>query len=192
MRRCYCTYKGTEFLANHNLMQLSVLLIGLLLHLQRYWISSKSQPVEADSIWQTCCYCTYKGTEFLANHNSVVIIIFCILLLLHLQRYWISSKSQRIRPRAEVDHGCYCTYKGTEFLANHNWPRWTWNATTLLLHLQRYWISSKSQRCAAVMAGHRSCYCTYKGTEFLANHHSLAREPLIARVVIAPTKVLNF
>ena len=36
------------------------------------------------------------------------------------------------------------------------------------------------------------CYCTYKGTEFLANHNSLIHCFIVAKVVIAPTKVLNF
>ena len=36
------------------------------------------------------------------------------------------------------------------------------------------------------------CYCTYKGTEFLANHNYVALAYFRKNVVIAPTKVLNF
>ena len=36
------------------------------------------------------------------------------------------------------------------------------------------------------------CYCTYKGTEFLANHNLLISVYVTVIVVIAPTKVLNF
>ncbi len=36
------------------------------------------------------------------------------------------------------------------------------------------------------------CYCTYKGTEFLANHNVETALVLLPQVVIAPTKVLNF
>ena len=37
-----------------------------------------------------------------------------------------------------------------------------------------------------------SCYCTYKGTEFLANHNGAGVVSTGNMVVIAPTKVLNF
>ena len=37
-----------------------------------------------------------------------------------------------------------------------------------------------------------SCYCTYKGTEFLANHNETALVEMDLKVVIEPTKVLNF
>ena len=36
------------------------------------------------------------------------------------------------------------------------------------------------------------CYCTYKGTEFIANHNAKMGEIMHFAVVIAPTKVLNF
>ena len=147
----------------------------LLLHLQRYWISSKSQHGSQHIIGLISCYCTYKGTEFLANHNIPNDGAFTLTLLLHLQRYWISSKSQhRIAPYSGLSR-CYCTYKGTEFLANHNIETTGARTWKLLLHLQRYWISSKSQRATRFWSSRPSCYCTYKGTEFIANHNDTVK-----------------
>ena len=118
--RCCCYRKGTNFQANHNTTPYSGREVLLLLLPQRYEFSSKSQLnyVVIRKMQGCCCY--RKGTNFQANHNSKVLALaeiavvvatakvrifkqittyrkFCyhiIELLLLPQRYEFSSKSQ--------------------------------------------------------------------------------------------------
>ena len=144
----------------------------LLLILQRYEFSSKSQHCQGDDpILYSCCW-YYKGTNFQANHNIEERILIIYMLLLILQRYEFSSKSQQnLCPTLHIICCCWY-YKGTNFQANHNdivvtsWitlvvtdttkvrifkqittkPASNINGDTLLLILQRYEFSSKSQQ----------------------------------------------
>ena len=92
----------------------------LLLILQRYEFSSKSQPPPLTlNISISCCW-YYKGTNFQANHNSNYIGSFVTELLLILQRYEFSSKSQQQCRKKTLQNRCCWYYKGTNFQANHN------------------------------------------------------------------------
>ena len=169
----------------------------LLLILQRYEFSSKSQHVKTIRARTTCCCWYYKGTNFQANHNSrhkglkvksVVAdttkvrifkqittvshsVLVLVLLLLILQRYEFSSKSQHNLDILYKSLRCCWYYKGTNFQANHNnvptfdllelvvadttkvrifkqittVMQWWMLVLKLLLILQRYEFSSKSQ-----------------------------------------------
>ena len=48
----------------------------MLFTLQRYEFFSKSQPNEANKLDVTRCCLPYKGTNFSANHNAVLLIVF--------------------------------------------------------------------------------------------------------------------
>ena len=144
---------------------------SLLLILQRYEFSSKSQrSLVRISVRSSCCW-YYKGTNFQANHNNnsilarayivvadttkvrifkqitttITLVKMVLTLLLILQRYEFSSKSQP-HLACWFIWGCCCWYyKGTNFQANHNVSCKIRDRQLLLLILQRYEFSSKSQ-----------------------------------------------
>ena len=171
--RCCLPYKGTNFSANHNVLDcvLSVPCdvvyptkvrifqqittttetnkteVLMLFTLQRYEFFSKSQLYSHNKCAYIRCCLPYKGTNFSANHNSVGWLIIGSL--------W-----------------CCLHYKGTNFSANHNFVLGAKNKvldvvyptkvrifqqiTTVLCYLfkfyrmlftlQRYEFFSKSQR----------------------------------------------
>ena len=169
---CCWYYKGTNFQANHNcriILRVLMTVVAdttkvrifkqittvstnirvwkwLLLILQRYEFSSKSQQADRFGFLIGSCCWYYKGTNFQANHNiawpscqhtrvvadttkvrifkqittQIKKLIICTRLLLILQRYEFSSKSQ-LRPPIYGKYQCCCWYyKGTNFQANHN------------------------------------------------------------------------
>ena len=67
--RCCCYHKGTYFQANHNMAQIGIIILVLLLLPQRYVFSSKSQRLCSLTYMYHCCCCYHKGTYFQANHN---------------------------------------------------------------------------------------------------------------------------
>ena len=96
------------------------LMTMLLLIPQRYEFSSKSQR-ESRHIGKFIGCCWYhKGTNFQANHNSNVLYVFHLRLLLIPQRYEFSSKSQRYGRSSLKVCSCCWYHKGTNFQANHN------------------------------------------------------------------------
>ena len=173
-KSCCCWYhKGTNFQANHNLkksLSIWVWVVAdttkvrifkqittyekynprtdrLLLIPQRYEFSSKSQLNSGSLVGGVRCCWYHKGTNFQANHNTLVspssfssVVAdttkvrifkqittytyntdFVAALLLIPQRYEFSSKSQ-LRWRITTSMLCCCWYhKGTNFQANHNW-----------------------------------------------------------------------
>ena len=172
----------------------------LLLILQRYEFSSKSQLVSKGVDLSKCCCWYYKGTNFQANHNGGTGSGFNKLLLLILQRYEFSSKSQPLVENYGNMACCCWYYKGTNFQANHNINPLTnkrapvvadttkvrifKQITTqvmstidnieLLLILQRYEFSSKSQPNGGARNAWTGCCWYYKGTNFQANHNKKA------------------
>ena len=93
---------------------------GMLFTLQRYEFFSKSQllaPVTRLSLW--CCL-PYKGTNFSANHNVVLLLFLPPVMLFTLQRYEFFSKSQPFVISISITIWCCLPYKGTNFSANHN------------------------------------------------------------------------
>ena len=67
---CCWYHKGTNFQANHNLLQIQMLVLMLLLIPQRYEFSSKSQLFLRMLIRKFGCCWYHKGTNFQANHNK--------------------------------------------------------------------------------------------------------------------------
>ena len=66
---CWLYRKGTNFRANHNIIELLRMLPMLLIIPQRYKFSSKSQPSQEGQIPKPGCWLYRKGTNFRANHN---------------------------------------------------------------------------------------------------------------------------
>ena len=143
---CCWYHKGTNFQANHNIDWLprsrlfvvadttkvrifkqittnSGSLTGgvlLLLIPQRYEFSSKSQPGALGQAASSGCCWYHKGTNFQANHNTLVNDNKPVELLLIPQRYEFSSKSQPAGTGQALGSRCCWYHKGTNFQANHN------------------------------------------------------------------------
>ena len=141
-----------------------------------------------------------------------------VMLLLILQRYEFSSKSQRLSPEVSVKWCCCWYYKGTNFQANHNRctngsliltvvadttkvrifkqittaKQLSWQLCKLLLILQRYEFSSKSQHVVLVYVFAFGCCWYYKGTNFQANHNKNKTTKHHWIVVADTTKVRIF
>ena len=129
---CCLPCKGTNFLANHNMLcatllhpqgvvylakvrifqQITTERVGftvtskMLFTLQRYEFFSKSQRrVAAQTYGQRCCL-PCKGTNFLANHNKVTTSHPGDDDVVYLAKVRIFSKSQRLRITPQRAAGC--------------------------------------------------------------------------------------
>ena len=66
---CFRYHKGTDFQANHNLVENLFSIYKLFQIPQRYRFSSKSQLIESYAFDGRSCFRYHKGTDFQANHN---------------------------------------------------------------------------------------------------------------------------
>ena len=143
---CFRYHKGTDFQANHNVV---CTLIGIMFvvldttkvqifkqittHInkqvhnpqlfqipQRYRFSSKSQLCYQFLHLRCGCFRYHKGTDFQANHNTVISKGNNFTLFQIPQRYRFSSKSQHMLRWMYIRPGCFRYHKGTDFQANHN------------------------------------------------------------------------
>ena len=173
-RCCFRYHKGTDFQANHNTIVVQKILRTVVLDTtkvqifkqittglgysldplklfqipQRYRFSSKSQLTDVRLDDTYCCFRYHKGTDFQANHNTIVVqkILRTVVLdttkvqifkqittglgysldplkLFQIpQRYRFSSKSQLTDVRLDDTYCCFRYHKGTDFQANHNYP----------------------------------------------------------------------
>ena len=169
---CCWYYKGTNFQANHNCFWIWNYVRKVVADTTKVRIFKQITTVKVKlNLIRSCCW-YYKGTNFQANHNCVrlnargrrvvadttKVRIFKQItttpnsnvsvdsLLLILQRYEFSSKSQRQHKAPHGCGGCCWYYKGTNFQANHNTAALNDPFNGLLLILQRYEFSSKSQQ----------------------------------------------
>ena len=67
---CFRYHKGTDFQANHNVIQFCPCPCQLFQIPQRYRFSSKSQLTDVKLDDTYCCFRYHKGTDFQANHNG--------------------------------------------------------------------------------------------------------------------------
>ena len=118
----------------------------LLLLPQRYKFSSKSQLVGNPFRRLAGCCCYRKGTNFQANHNT-------LLCTLTASSVVVATAKVQIFKQITTGYG------------NDN------NGEELLLLPQRYKFSSKSQQNVCVPLDTRCCCCYRKGTNFQANHN---------------------
>ena len=168
----------------------------LLLILQRYEFSSKSQlKMIIRCIWNSCCW-YYKGTNFQANHNNLKVrrTLSCVVADTTKVRIF-----KQITTNGEdgIFNRCCCWYyKGTNLreniFTNHNYWHSTWWHLLLLLILQRYEFSSKSQPYDKGFLDDNCCCWYYKGTNFQANHNNMTLPVMVMSVVADTTKVRIF
>ena len=203
--RCFRYHKGTDFQANHNTIGIPRRIASVVLDTtkvqifkqittsykslwqwfelfqipQRYRFSSKSQLNLRSVTYLLSCFRYHKGTDFQANHNTLVVIIKSKEVVLDTtkvqifkqittlyseynessslfqipQRYRFSSKSQQIICVSSMLPSCFRYHKGTDFQANHNALLRRNNYHQLFQIPQRYRFSSKSQRaCVRMLA----------------------------------------
>ena len=149
----------------------------LLLILQRYEFSSKSQLKLGEPIKIGRCCWYYKGTNFQANHNCEVIGTQVSCVVADTTKVRIFKQITTHLRTAGTLMSCCWYYKGTNFQANHNVEVVSHSVLVLLLILQRYEFSSKSQPILMVVAPVVGCCWYYKGTNFQANHNSFHQVP---------------
>ena len=189
----------------------------LLLVLQKYEISSKSQLLRL-SIHRRICCCWYcKSTKSQANHNvniqghqQTLVVAGTAkvrnlkqittdggkeyevsLLLLVLQKYEISSKSQLMRCTSRLKSVVAGTAKVRNLKQITTCFYFCKSTSMLLLVLQKYEISSKSQPNPIVFVEKLSCCWYCKSTKSQANHNQIRQIPCRLRVVAGTAKVRN-
>ena len=185
---------------------------------QRYRFSSKSQLTCFLRDYTKGCFRYHKGTDFQANHNSLVwyLLYGCVVLdttkvqifkqittyiypfnqgymLFQIpQRYRFSSKSQHLFNLIDRINCCFRYHKGTDFQANHNGNSRPRVPKRLFQIPQRYRFSSKSQRDYIIEVLEKSCFRYHKGTDFQANHNLNSGSLNGGVVVLDTTKVQIF
>ena len=92
----------------------------MLFTLQRYEFFSKSQQgrTNRDKLYRCCL--PYKGTNFSANHNDILICEQVFHDVVYPTKVRIFSKSQQLAQVGSPTARCCLPYKGTNFSANHN------------------------------------------------------------------------
>ena len=215
---CFRYHKGTDFQANHNKNSLIGARIQLFQIPQRYRFSSKSQLLLYCHLKLCRCFRYHKGTDFQANHNSLVCLNSSLQLFQIPQRYRFSSKSQLCKVRVLAKRSCFRYHKGTDFQANHNlhlsyklrilvvldttkvqiFKQITTDVYLCLLGFvlfqipQRYRFSSKSQQSPQHYIRKSCCFRYHKGTDFQANHNLFLLLQQLLLVVLDTTKVQIF
>ena len=164
----------------------------LLLIPQRYEFSSKSQHYQGyyDSQFGCCWY--HKGTNFQANHNSVILWLRAYLVVVDTTKVRIFKQITTISVLIWRLKGCCWYHKGTNFQANHN------KASTLI----EFWLvvvdTTKVRIFKQITTNRYSarwyirCCWYHKGTNFQANHNSLFYVSILVQVVVDTTKVRIF
>ena len=73
--RCFRYHKGTDFQANHNLHVDKVLYSKVVLDTTKVLIFKQITTVSTILIRIISCFRYHKGTDFQANHNTLLVII---------------------------------------------------------------------------------------------------------------------
>ena len=134
---------------------------------QRYRFSSKSQLLNLLMYIRISCFRYHKGTDFQANHNSLLRLMLRLLVVLDTTKVQIFKQITTVKAVRPM-------------------------SVQLFQIPQRYRFSSKSQHYAALNMLVRGCFRYHKGTDFQANHNSFLLWFLLLFVVLDTTKVQIF
>ena len=171
---CLWWFKDEEFQAIHNDIIISRKRAKLSMMVQRWRISSNSQPVLGDGSALHGCLWWFKDEEFQAIHNlfnrlSITFIVVydgskmknfkqfttfmfvsieVTALSMMVQRWRISSNSQQKKEKETEAEGCLWWFKDEEFQAIHNALKAYLRLRPLSMMVQRWRISSNSQQRA--------------------------------------------
>ena len=185
---------------------------------QRYRFSSKSQHVSEAITTHQRCFRYHKGTDFQANHNSMMRLAMVSLVVLDTTKVQIFKQITTAYEPIHIFLCCFRYHKGTDFQANHNGKATSHSLSSVVLDTtkvqifkqitttirckcvemllfqipQRYRFSSKSQQEHKRMLRVKSCFRYHKGTDFQANHNSVKISISLNLVVLDTTKVQIF
>ena len=164
---------------------------------QRYRFSSKSQHINLSSLSNNSCFRYHKGTDFQANHNTLLLVHtvmyvvldttkvqifkqittkfyreYDLLLLFQIpQRYRFSSKSQLTLAIFIYFLVVLDTTKVQIFKQITTKKYHLLYSCVLFQIPQRYRFSSKSQLIKVLTSFRFCCFRYHKGTDFQANHN---------------------
>ena len=136
--RCYCRCKDTNFKANHNGCEEFFYCTGVVIADAKILILKQittSSPIRRNG---RRCYCRCKDTNFKANHNSGVVVVFPLPVVIADAKILILKQITTVDNILRIHHCCYCRCKDTNFKANHNLLQFACFALWLLLQMQRY------------------------------------------------------
>ena len=241
---CLWWFKDEEFQAIHNVRASYVMTSKLSMMVQRWRISSNSQLCWHSKPKRTSCLWWFKDEEFQAIHNSesywmasaevvydgskmknfkqfttgLPIVFSVCQLSMMVQRWRISSNSQRGIRHSCQGWCCLWWFKDEEFQAIHNISNRV-NVYTIVVYdgskmknfkqfttdyydeceeqllsmmVQRWRISSNSQRRGMCLLRSVSCLWWFKDEEFQAIHNHISIPNLPDRVVYDGSKMKNF
>ena len=143
----------------------------MLLILQRYEFSSKSQLLACVQFTLIVVADTTKVRIFKQITTRARILFIANMLLLILQRYEFSSKSQHKVKQYRIQLGCCWYYKGTNFQANHNMLRRFEVPTPVVADTTKVRIFKQITTGFHLDRLITGCCWYYKGTNFQANHN---------------------
>ena len=189
---CCCYHKGTNFQANHNKSETTIAPMFVVVATTKVRIFKQITTGVSRSSAQRCCCCYHKGTNFQANHNSVIAYHSDCQLLLLPQRYEFSSKSQHSFMRGRKARRCCCYHKGTNFQANHNGIRGLISDIKVVVATTKVRIFKQITTYKRTWHYYVCCCCYHKGTNFQANHNGFVPRYQEYKVVVATTKVRIF
>ena len=140
----------------------------------------------------TCCTSYYEGTELKANHNAGLIalgVYFVVLAITKVLNWKLITTIDDIHIDGD---SCTSYYEGTELKANHNSIFLYVLVSSVVLAITKVlnWkLITTTVSTKAIRAG---CTSYYEGTELKANHNKVVTDEIVALVVLAITKVLNW
>ena len=189
---CCWYHKGTNFQANHNILETTLRWKIVVADTTKVRIFKQITTASGSDKQRTRCCWYHKGTNFQANHNDCHSGIKDFPVVADTTKVRIFKQITTTKIHWLVSVCCCWYHKGTNFQANHNSLTSVKIFSALLLIPQRYEFSSKSQLLYARRAGSAGCCWYHKGTNFQANHNPASADFRFTSVVADTTKVRIF
>ena len=185
---------------------------------QRWRISSNSQPLLLRTLTHVGCLWWFKDEEFQAIHNVFSLSAWFFLVFMMVQRWRISSNSQHFWFLAPLSLGCLWWFKDEEFQAIHNvglgfcergmgvydgskmknFKQFTTTfsraitSAMVFMMVQRWRISSNSQPLWLLRKMTKRCLWWFKDEEFQAIHNYIYTGKPAFTGVYDGSKMKNF
>ena len=84
------------------------------------------------------CICLCKDTNFKANHNPLIILIYKFLVVYAYAKILILKQITTMQQQGQLIVCCICLCKDTNFKANHNQLPIAFFLSPLYMPMQRY------------------------------------------------------
>ena len=215
---CFRYHKGTDFQANHNKTLAESFATNVVLDTTKVQIFKQITTPFNRFCFNQCCFRYHKGTDFQANHNTLLLLTLMVFVVLDTtkvqifkqittepiqdfkkrklfqipQRYRFSSKSQHVLCTYFPQVSCFRYHKGTDFQANHNAFVFQLLNTDVVLDTTKVQIFKQITTLIRKNRYLLSCFRYHKGTDFQANHNRSWLFSRPSEVVLDTTKVQIF